>query len=77
LETASVEIDDNKRKQEFNAFQKIIAEEIPVINLIALENGLQQAREEPHDRRRGRSGEFRRCLHQGRRRLSQPHQTKH
>jgi peptide/nickel transport system substrate-binding protein len=38
LETASVEIDDNKRKQEFNAFQKIIAEEIPVINLIALEN---------------------------------------
>ncbi|HEY0124514.1 MAG TPA: ABC transporter substrate-binding protein [Rhizobium sp.] len=38
LEAASVEIDDAKRKQEFNDFQKIIADEIPVINLIALEN---------------------------------------
>ncbi|MBY2912523.1 ABC transporter substrate-binding protein [Rhizobium leguminosarum] len=38
LETASVEIDEDKRKQEFNAFQKIIADEVPVINLIALEN---------------------------------------
>jgi peptide/nickel transport system substrate-binding protein len=38
LETASVEIDEDKRKQEFNAFQKIITDEVPVINLIALEN---------------------------------------
>ncbi|MBY3125522.1 ABC transporter substrate-binding protein [Rhizobium laguerreae] len=38
LETASVEIDEDKRKQEFNAFQKIIADEVPVVNLIALEN---------------------------------------
>ncbi|NNH41914.1 ABC transporter substrate-binding protein [Rhizobium laguerreae] len=38
LETASVEIDEDKRKQEFNAFQRIIADEVPVINLIALEN---------------------------------------
>ena len=38
LETASVEVDEAKRKQEFNDFQKIIADELPVINLIALEN---------------------------------------
>ncbi len=38
LEAASVEIDDNKRKEQFNAFQKIVADEVPVINLIALDN---------------------------------------
>ncbi len=38
LEAASVEVDEAKRKQEFNDFQKIIADELPVINLIALEN---------------------------------------
>ena len=38
LEAASVEIDDEKRKKEFNEFQKIIADEVPVVNLIALEN---------------------------------------
>jgi peptide/nickel transport system substrate-binding protein len=38
LEAASVEIDDEKRRQEFNAFQKIIAEDVPVVNLISLEN---------------------------------------
>ncbi|MBB3428962.1 peptide/nickel transport system substrate-binding protein [Rhizobium sp. BK312] len=38
LETASIEVDEAKRKQEFNDFQKIIADELPVINLISLEN---------------------------------------
>ncbi|XAZ20048.1 ABC transporter substrate-binding protein (plasmid) [Sinorhizobium sp. B11] len=38
LEAASVEIDEQKRRQEFNDFQRIIAEEVPVVNLIALEN---------------------------------------
>jgi peptide/nickel transport system substrate-binding protein len=38
LEAASVEIDDNKRKEQFDAFQKIVADEVPVINLIALDN---------------------------------------
>lgn len=38
LEAASVEIDDEKRKKEFNDFQRIIADEVPVVNLIALEN---------------------------------------
>ncbi|KAA1177022.1 ABC transporter substrate-binding protein [Rhizobium tropici] len=38
LETASVEVNEAKRKQEFNDFQKIIADELPVINLISLEN---------------------------------------
>lgn len=38
LEAASVEIDDGKRVAEFNAFQKIIAEDVPAVNLIALEN---------------------------------------
>ncbi|MBB3660823.1 peptide/nickel transport system substrate-binding protein [Rhizobium sp. BK650] len=38
LEAASVEIDEDKRRQEFNDFQRIIADEVPVVNLIALEN---------------------------------------
>ncbi len=38
LEAASIEVDEAKRKQEFNDFQKIIADELPVINLISLEN---------------------------------------
>lgn len=38
LEAASIEIDDAKRKEQFFAFQKIVADEVPVVNLIALEN---------------------------------------